>query len=44
VYDPLVKRLLALDKRERYDSASEFLAELRGVQLFEKAEEKVTEK
>ncbi len=32
-YDPLMKRLLALDKRERYSSADEFLAELRGIMM-----------
>lgn len=33
MYDPLMRRLLALEKRERYGSVDEFLAELRGLQL-----------
>ncbi|MFH0967425.1 MAG: protein kinase, partial [Methanobacteriota archaeon] len=32
-YDPLLRRLLALEKRDRYGSADEFLAELRGIKL-----------
>lgn len=32
-YDPLMKRLLALEKGDRYGSVDEFLAELRGLQM-----------
>lgn len=35
LYDPLMKALLALDKRDRYSSAEEFLADLRGIRLYE---------
>lgn len=38
-YDPLMRRLLALDKRERYSSADEFLAELKGIHMSETVRE-----
>lgn len=34
-YDQLLKKMLALEKRERYGSVDEFLAELKGLQLLE---------
>ena len=34
IYDPLIKGLLALNKRDRYGSAVEFMADLRGLQLY----------
>ncbi|HWQ67168.1 MAG TPA: protein kinase [Methanospirillum sp.] len=38
-YDPLISRLLAVEKEGRYGSAGEFLAELRGILMEESAEQ-----